>query len=113
MCEGPARRALRSIEPHRLDDCPQCLRKSILGLGQPAPSLVHPAAKGVARHAMPGVGAGGNLRMRLGAVCLRLIEIGGWIRQFLQRPAFHLHLASGNLGELLRWLLSARDIFPG
>jgi len=51
----------------------------------------------------------GTPRMQLDTLRLRLIKIGGWLRQVPQQLlAFHLHLASSHPGEPLWRLLSDR-----
>ncbi len=51
----------------------------------------------------------GTPRMQLDTLRLRLVKIGGWVRQLRHpRLAFHLHLASSHPGEPLWQLLSAR-----
>jgi hypothetical protein len=49
----------------------------------------------------------GNPRLQLDTLRLRLVKIGGWVRE--QRlPTLHLHLASSHPGEPLWHLLAAR-----
>jgi hypothetical protein len=45
--------------------------------------------------------------MQLDTLRLRLIKIGGWVRETPQRLAISLHLASSHPGEPLWHLLSA------
>jgi hypothetical protein len=53
----------------------------------------------------------GTLRMQLETLRLRLVKIGGWLRQLRHhRLAFRLHLANRHPGEPLWHLLAAR--FP-
>jgi DDE family transposase len=53
--------------------------------------------------------AAGTERMQLDTLRLRLIKIGGWVRQVRhQRPFLALHLASSHPGEPLWHLLAAR-----
>jgi hypothetical protein len=49
----------------------------------------------------------GTARMQLDTLRLRLIKIGGWVRETPQRLALSLHLASSHPGEPLWHLLSA------
>jgi hypothetical protein len=46
--------------------------------------------------------------MQLDSLRLRLIKIGGWVRETPQRLALTLHLASSHPGEPLWRLLAAR-----
>jgi hypothetical protein len=52
----------------------------------------------------------GIARRQLDTLRLRLLKIGGWVRQHAQ--TLHLHLASSHPGELLWHLLAARFTLP-
>jgi hypothetical protein len=55
----------------------------------------------------------GTARMQLTTLRLRLVKIGGWVRELRhQRLSFHLHLASSHPGEPLWHLLSTLSLSP-
>ena len=73
--------------------------------------LLHAAAYWLLDTLRRALMAAGLVRLQLDTLRLRLIKIGGWVREHLSgRSALHLHLASSHPGEPLWRLLAAR--FP-
>jgi Transposase DDE domain group 1 len=68
--------------------------------------LLHAAAYWLLDTLRRSLMAAGMARMQLDTLRLRVIKIGGWVREQLQTP--HLHLASSHPGEPLWHLLAAQ-----
>jgi len=71
--------------------------------------LLHAAAYWLLDTLRRSLMAAGMARLQLDTLRLRLIKIGGWVREHLSGlPALHLHLASSHPGEPLWQMLAAR-----
>ena len=79
-------------------------------LGQPVPPAAACRRLLAARHPAPLLTQAGVARMQLDTLRLRLIKIGGWVREHVREQVFSLslHLASSHPGEPLWHLLAAR-----
>jgi len=71
--------------------------------------LLHAAAYWLLDTLRRSLMAAGTARMQLDTVRIRVIKIGGWVREHLHGlQTFQLHLASSHPGEPLWHLLDAR-----
>ncbi len=71
--------------------------------------LLHAAAYWLLDTLRRSLMAAGTARMQLDTLRIRVIKIGGWVREHLQSlQTLHLHLASSHPGEPLWQLLAAR-----